>query len=382
VDRHLVIASDSRAVLRLRDRNLQRSDYSRGKQCPKPKGRIMKSTSNKQIGSHLGRWLAGAALSLAMTCAAMAQSPAKVSGKAAAELADVVLVRALPGFRNGYADVNGIRLHYVEGGKGATLVLLPGWPETWWEFHKIIPTLASHYHVIAVDLRGMGGSSRPQGGYDKKNMAEDIYQLVRLLGHEKINIAGHDIGSMVAFSFAANHPEATLKVALLDVPHPDESMMEIRMLPDVGTFGAKIDDEHPGYTWWFAFHQVKGLPETILQGRFAIYQNFLIDYLSKDSSSIGPRDRAIYAAAYSSRDAIRAGDAWYQTFSQDVLDSKTYKKLEMPVLGLGGPGYGWLKVAVTPKVENFRLVKVENSGHFIQEEQPEIVEKLFIDFFG
>ena len=102
----------------------------------------------------------------------------------------------------------------------------------------------------------------------------------------------------------------------------------------------------------------------------------------KDSKSIGPRDRAIYAAAYSSPDAIRAGDAWYQTFPQDVVDSKTYKKLEMPVLGLGSTGYGWLKAAVTPKATNFRLVKVENSGHFMQEEQPEFVAKTLVEFFN
>ena len=72
-----------------------------------------------------------------------------------------------------------------------------------------MPTLASRYRVIAVDLRGMGGSAKPQSGYDKKNMAQDIYELVRQLGYDKVNVAGHDIGSMVAFSFAANHPDAT-----------------------------------------------------------------------------------------------------------------------------------------------------------------------------
>jgi pimeloyl-ACP methyl ester carboxylesterase len=154
------------------------------------------------------------------------------------------------------------------------------------------------------------------------------------------------------------------------------------MLPEQGKFGAKIDDDHPGYPWWFAFHQVKGLPEKVLEGRFQIYQDFLIDYLLKDSKSIGPRDRAIYAAAYSSLDAIRAGDAWYQTFPQDIIDSKTYKKLEMPVLGLGSTGYTWLRAAVTPKTTNFQLVKVENSGHFMQEEQPEVVATLLGEFFN
>jgi len=351
--------------------------------------KIMRATLMEKISTHLGpgrRWLGGAALALGVVLGSAdvvaAHTPAPVSAKASSNVSDVALVRSLPGFKNGFAHVNGTQLHYVQGGKGPTLVLLPGWPETWWEFHKIMPTLAAHYHVIAIDLRGMGGSSKPQSGYDKKTMAEDIYQLVHRLGYDKVDIAGHDIGSMVAFSFAANHPEATLKLALLDIPHPDEIIMEFRMLPELGKFGTKIDDEHPGYPWWFAFHQVKGLPEEILQGRFPIYQSFLIDYLTKDSKSIGPRDRAVYAAAYSSPDAIRAGDAWYQAFPQDVVDSKAYKKLEMPVLGLGAPGYDWLKASVTPKATNFRLVKIENSGHFMQEEQPEVVEKLLIEFFN
>jgi pimeloyl-ACP methyl ester carboxylesterase len=350
---------------------------------------IVLNASVESPRSHHGlhrQWLAIVVLVLGLsfgaTSNAAAQTAAEGSSNAMSDVSDAALVRSLPGFQNGYANVNGVQLHYVAGGKGQPLVLLPGWPETWWEFHLIMPTLAARYHVIAVDLRGMGGSSKPPGGYDKKNMAEDIYELVRLLGYDKVNVAGHDIGSMVAFSFAANHPDATLKIALLDVPHPDEFFSEIRMLPQPGKFGDKIDDAHPGYPWWFAFHQVKGLPEKVLDGRFQVYQNFLIDYLLKDSKSIGPHDRAVYAAAYSTPDAIRAGDAWYQAFPQDIVDSKTYKKLEMPVLGLGATGYDWLKGAVTPKATHFTLIRIENSGHFMQEEQPEVVAKSLVEFFN
>jgi pimeloyl-ACP methyl ester carboxylesterase len=314
-------------------------------------------------------------------CATNAQPAAANGVRGTGDLSDAALVRSLPGFENGYATVNGTRLHYVAGGSGPPVILLPGWPETWWEFHKIMPALAAHYRVIAVDLRGMGASDRPATGYDKKTMAQDIYALARHLGYDQVNVAGHDIGSMVAFSFAANHPEATVKLAMLDVPHPDELFSEIRMLPEVGKFGARIDDEHPGYLWWFAFHQVKGLPEKVLEGRFQIYQDFLFDYQLADPKSIGSRDRAIYAAAYASPDAVRAGNAWYQAFPQDIIDSKTYKRLEMPVLGLGATGYPYLRAALTPKATTLRVVKIENSGHFMAEEQPEVVARVLIDFF-
>src|SRR5246127_5290929 len=152
-----------------------------------------------------------------------------------ADTSDAVLAASLPGdFRNGYAEVNGTRIHYVEGGKGTPVLLLPGWPQTWWEFHKIMPELAKRHRVIAVDLRGMGGSAKPGLGYDKKNMAKDIHELTQALGYKQVNIAGHDIGAMVAYSFAANYPDATLKICLIDVAHPEESLYTLSLLPPPG----------------------------------------------------------------------------------------------------------------------------------------------------
>lgn len=297
------------------------------------------------------------------------------------DVSDAVLVRSLPGFENAYADVNGIRLHYVIGGSGTPLVLLPGWPQTWWEYHKIMPALAKEFRVVVVDLRGMGASSKPASGYDKKTMAADIHALTKHLGFRRVHIAGHDIGSMVAFSFAANFPDATLRLAMMDVPHPDDFFTQLRMLPEVGKFGDKIDEAHPGYPWWFAFHQVKDLPERLLAGRFRTYQDFLLDYLLLDSASIDARDRAIYEAAYDSPEAIRAAHGWYQAFPQDAIDMKAYPRLTMPVLGLGSTGYGWLQAAVTPVATDFELVKVEHSGHYIADEQPAFVARALIAFF-
>lgn len=287
----------------------------------------------------------------------------------AASVSDAALVRTLPGFKEGYANVNGVRLHYVMGGSGGAVMLLPGWPETWWAWHKIMPELAKNHTVIAVDLRGMGASSMPADGYDKKTMAADIAALVRQLGFEKAAVIGHDIGSQVAFAYAANFSQATDKVVLIDVPHPDASLYNWPILPQAGTFGDKIDDAH-AFAWWFAFHQVKGLPEDLLEGRQYKEQEWFFRYLLKDESAIDARDRAVYRKAYASREAIRAGNAWYQAFPQDIIDDKTYAKLTMPVLAIGGPGYGWLQAVLTPKTTNLKLIKAEGSGHFVQEEKP------------
>src|SRR5215469_8602095 len=121
--------------------------------------------------------------SLSQCVGVVSAQPHRAERAEAAAISDEASVRSILGdFRNGYARVNGTRLHYVTGGSGDLLFLLPGWPETWWEFHKIMPRLAHHYRVIAVDLRGMGGSDKPREGYNKKTMAEDINQLIDALG--------------------------------------------------------------------------------------------------------------------------------------------------------------------------------------------------------
>ncbi len=228
----------------------------------------------------------------------------------------------------------------------------------------------------------MGLSSAPTGGYDKKTMSEDIYQLLRSLGYQKANIVGHDIGAMVAFSFAANHPAAATKLVLLDVPHPDESWNDFKMLPEEGKFGDKVDASHPPYPWWFAFHQVTGLDEKLLAGNgMREYIAWLFGYLLEDNSKIEPIDLAVYSDIYSSPDRIRAGHDWYRAWPRDINDQKAYPKLTMPVLGLGGEftGFTWLQIE-KQHATDFKLVKVERSGHFIVMEQPDFVTGQLLSF--
>ncbi|MFD8499535.1 alpha/beta fold hydrolase [Amycolatopsis sp. NPDC059657] len=299
---------------------------------------------------------------------------AATGGTASADpsVSDAALARSL-GFTSAHADVNGTSLHYVTGGQGAPLVLLPGWPETWWQFRKIMPALARRYRVIAVDLRGMGGSAKPSGGYDKKTMARDIFELTRRLGHSNVNIAGHDIGAMVAHSFAINHSDATTKVALLDVAHPDESLYQLPLLPKPGEF----------HLWWFAFNQVRALPEQLITGRSRFLIDYFFDLLLVNPAAISEATRAIYAHAYAKPDAIRAGNAWYQAFNQDIEDQKAYPKVTKPMLGLAAEAsFEFFQYVLSTKGTDVRVSKVERSGHFLAEEQPETVIRAFTEFFG
>jgi pimeloyl-ACP methyl ester carboxylesterase len=266
----------------------------------------------------------------------------------AADLSDAALAGRLEGFSSETVEANGIRLHYVVGGKGPLVVLLPGWPETWWEWHRIMPQLARTHRVVAADIAA----------------------LICHLGGGKADVVGHDIGSMVAYSLAATSPDLVRRLVLVDVAPPDKSLATWPMLPGVGTFGDKVGDGSHAYVWWFAFHQVKGLPEQLMaDGRIRMEQDWFFHYLTRDETTIDALDRAVYQAAYTSPEAIRAGDAWYQAFPQDIADDESYPTLKMPVLAVGGPGYAWLQGVLSSKASDFRMVRAE-TGHFIPEEDP------------
>ncbi len=287
---------------------------------------------------------------------------------------DEELIKTLPGFTNNYAKVNGTRLHYVKGGHGDPLILIPGYPETWWAYHKVMPILAEKYCIVVVEMRGMGSSDKPANGYEKKNMAKDIFELVNKLGFEKVHICGHDIGAHVAFSFASNFSETTSKLILLDTPHPDAGMYQLPMLP---VFGATYL-----YPWWLAFNQVKELPEQLLEGRMNIVIEWLFANLLVDSNSVSEFDKAVYEFAYNGKDAIRASNAWYQAFPKDIEDSKTYSKLTMPVLGIGASGYGMLQMALPNVTTILQLKKIEECGHFMLAEKPNVTASFIIDFLA
>lgn len=139
-------------------------------------------------------------------------------------------------FASETARVNGITLHYVRGGKGDAVILIHGFPQDWFEYHVIMPRLAKQFTVIAVDLRGVGGSTATETGYDAANMAEDIYQLTKLLSLKRVYIVGHDIGGHVAYAFTRRYPDPTRGAMILDTPVPGvEGWNEIQGDPNCGT---------------------------------------------------------------------------------------------------------------------------------------------------
>jgi pimeloyl-ACP methyl ester carboxylesterase len=162
-------------------------------------------------------------------------------------------------------------MHYVIGGQGDPVVLLHGWPQTWYEWHKVMPALAKNYTVIVPDLRGLGDSSKPASGYDGNTTAEDIHQLVTQLGFNDIFLVGHDLGAFVSYSYAAAHPNEVSRLVILDVP--------------IAGTGPELNLTR---LWHIPFHMVRDIPETLVEGKEREYLTwFYRNYAYNPAATIG-----------------------------------------------------------------------------------------------
>jgi pimeloyl-ACP methyl ester carboxylesterase len=275
-------------------------------------------------------------------------------------------------FSHHKTPVNGFLMHYVVGGEGDPIVLLHGWPETWYEWRHIIPELiANNYTVIAPDMRGLGDSEKPQTGYDSKTLADDIYQLIKKLGYSKIYIVAHDWGGPVAYSYAAAHPEGVNKMIILDT-----------LLPGFGY--EEAGDFAPNGIWHFSFHAVKDLPEKLIDGKEDVYLNWFYD-LTYNQSAITPEAREEYIKQYSKPGALRSGFEYYRAVFEDAEQNREYakEKLMTPILALGGEAaIGNFTTTTFQKVaNNVTGITLPNTGHFVPEERPNFLIKQILDFF-
>jgi pimeloyl-ACP methyl ester carboxylesterase len=286
-------------------------------------------------------------------------------------------VRVPDGFTEQLAQVGEVLINYVRGGRGATLVLLHGYPQTWYMWRKILPALGERFTVVAPDLRGAGGSDAPDEGYDKKTLAADVRGLLDKLGlADDINLVGHDIGTMVAYAYAAAHPGDVRRLVLTEAPIPDPGLYQFPALMP----------QAPGF-WNFGFFNVRnGLPEQVVRGREETWVDRFTDSLMLQKGAIGADAIREYAGQLRDEAHLRASFEWFRAFSQDVADNADYgrTKLTMPVLALGARGS--LGDAVPQQAGRYATTVsagvVENSGHWIFEEQPAELTGRLLDFLG
>ena len=269
-----------------------------------------------------------------------------------------------------FAEVSGVTIHYLIAGQGDPVVLLHGYAQTSHMWRPLIPQLAKSHTVIAPDLRGFGSSSKPESGYDKKTMAQDIRALLASLGHGRVAIAGHDIGLMVAYAFAAQYPSDVARIALMDA-----------FLPGVGDW-TKV--------WllrdlWH-FHFYGKTPLALVDGRERIYfEHFWNDFAADPAHSVSEADRQFYAAAYAQPGGMRAGFEVFRAFERDAADFTGFSrtKLKMPMLVLSGE-----KASGQFLIDQGRLVAdrvegviVKGSGHWLMDEAPDRVIPKLVAFF-
>jgi pimeloyl-ACP methyl ester carboxylesterase len=269
-----------------------------------------------------------------------------------------------------FAEVNGTRLHYLTAGKGDPILLLHGYAQTSHMWRPLISELAKSHLVIAPDLRGFGQSAKPDGGYDKKSMAQDVHALASSLGHKRVGVVGHDIGLMVAYAYAAQYPTEVERIVLMDA-----------FLPGVGDW---LNVFLLGDKWHFHFYGKT--PLALVAGRERIYlEHFWNDFAADPAHSVSEADRQFYAAAYAQPGGMKAGFEVFRAFDQDAKDFAGFAKtkLTMPMLVLTGErasGEFLIKQGrlVDDSVEG---VVIKGAGHWLMDEAPNQVIPKLVSFF-
>jgi pimeloyl-ACP methyl ester carboxylesterase len=270
-----------------------------------------------------------------------------------------------------FAEVNGTRLHYLIAGKGNPIILLHGYAQNSHMWRPLISELAKTNTVIAPDLRGFGQSGKPPQGYDKKTMAQDIRALAASLGYRQVRIAGHDIGLMVAYAYAAQYPTEVERVVLMDA-----------FLPGVGDW-TKV--------WllrdlWH-FHFYGETPLKLVAGRERTYfEHFWNDFAADPRKSVSESDRRIYAKAYAQPGAMRAGFEVFRAFEQDSKDFAKFAetRLTMPMLVLSGEKAGGQFLIDQGHLvdSNVEGVLIKGSGHWLIDEAPDQVIPKLVSFLA
>ncbi|MGJ5047650.1 alpha/beta fold hydrolase [Bradyrhizobium oligotrophicum] len=286
---------------------------------------------------------------------------------------------SLPGFTHRFETVDGVRLHYVSGGPpaGDVVVLLAGFPESWFAWRKVMPLLGSRYRVIAVDVPGQGDSDRPADGYDTQALATAVHRLLQQLGLTSYHLVGHDIGAWVAYPYAALFEAEVRSLALLDAGIPGVTLPEaLPFAPD-----------RAWRTWHFAFHAVADLPEMLIHGRERDYLAWFLRRKGASPEAFSECDLDEYARVLTKAGGLRAGLAYYRAAALSALQNRELKargRLKPPVLAVGADQGSIVDMAaplreVADQVEG---ITISSCGHYIPEEQPAVLAEELDAFFS
>ena len=267
-------------------------------------------------------------------------------------------------------QLNGIKQHYVKSGSGPAVLLLHGWPQTWYEWRHVMGRLSDTFTVVAPDLRGFGYTSKPASGYDAATIASDLAALTSHLGLKDVTVVGHDWGAVFGYVYAASSPGQVSALGIVEMALPGVGVMEQAMSPAPGG----------NFLWHMGFQSVPDIPELLISGKERTYLQWFFEHFAYDPSAIGAADLDEYTAAITQVGALRAGLAVYQDFFATAAQVAAHAKtpLKIPVRAFGGEAcLGGLTLAsVKPVAPNAQGGVIERCGHWAAEERPDFVEEM------
>lgn len=275
-------------------------------------------------------------------------------------------------FRHEFRHVDDVLMHAVIGGDGPPLVLLHGWPQTWYAWIDVMPALAEHHTVIAIDLPGLGDSVGAPPSYDKKTLARYVHNLVtEQLGFEQTDLVAHDLGAGVGYRYAFDYPDAVRRLVYMDYP-----------LPGPGISAAQFED----LAWHIAFHGQPALAELVIDvDEVRAYLAYFVSTVSPNPQPVSDQAIDEFARTYAQPEQFRGGMELYRTIPQDEQDNlaSVGQPLTMPVLLLAGNGAGEFYAAtVRPLASDVQVVDVPEAGHWLAEEAPAFVTDQILGFLS
>jgi pimeloyl-ACP methyl ester carboxylesterase len=267
-------------------------------------------------------------------------------------------------FTSRYIDAGGLRQHAVIGGEGPPLLLVHGWPETWYAWRLVMPALARDFQVIAVDQRGIGLTDKPQDGYDTGTLAGGLVALMEALGHQRFAVVGHDTGYFIGYALAADHRDRVDRLVLAEVPGPPG------VVPSPPLF---VPEPLNNRLWHIPFNRVDKVPEELVRGREDIF--FGYEFAIQGGKPLPEDALRYYFSVFSDPDVLRGSFGFYRAWDTTLAQNEQRKTrpLTMPVLAIGGAA-SWGELAgnaMKPAADDVQTVVIPGAGHWVAEQAPE-----------
>jgi pimeloyl-ACP methyl ester carboxylesterase len=278
-------------------------------------------------------------------------------------------------FTSRFVQSRDVRLHAVIGGDGPPLLLIHGWPGTWYYWRLVMPALARDFEVIAVDQRGIGLSDKPEDGYEAGTLANDLVGLMDALGHERFSVVGVDTGMLIGYALAADHPDRVVRVALGEAPLPGITPPSPLVLPD--QIKARL--------WHIPFNQQEQVNEQLVTGREDIF--FSAEFAASAGTNKLP-DEAVeyYVDGLSDPEALHGSFQLYRAFGATTAQNleRKARRLAMPVLAMGGAESSGTMAADTMKLvaDDVQTLVIPGIGHWLAEQAPRELVAALTEFLA